>query len=881
MVSSEVQKKNSADEGVLTHNKMSGNMEISQKELGKSSETINEVKVDPSFRKINQNDICFHIWKVEEDRMEVVPKEDFGRFYDDCCYIIYAACPLGSFVNQDTISREAKPNVVLERFIHFWLGENVNTQKKSNIALKVMELDSYFSNICTEYRESQDNESVRFMSYFKKGIIIYSGALDLSSETCRLFQVRGRQWLSCVEMDSIDWHHFSSQYIMILNTDEKTFVWIGRASNVGDRREALEIAQRIRNSKSLSDLVIVDDGYEQSLKEEDKAIWNTFLPRNSRVVNQVAQNDKPESTSFKLYKCGYKGAKYFIDQVTSVIPSQIDLGDSTSVYILNGFSLGVWMWIGKNVPKLENVEAIRNGRGFIKKKKYPSSTLLIRVVEGHEPVEFTHLFPSWDDRETKTAQTLGKFDTFSLSQRPKMAAENQLIDDGTGEKHVYQVIGDLLSETSLRKSAAIFKSDSCYLVQYSVAFCGTQDLGISHVIYMWMGKAAKPEAVDKCTKFGKERFHKQGSKTILVKMNEGDETPHFLQIFSGKFVVLDPELSGNQLDGNGNNNNNDSPLESSKLEVYKIQGDSTFSSKALQIYPLNALNSKECFAIKSSSNVWVWCGQSSTGDAREVAKNIGSIFAAEYILITEGKEPKEFWDAVPKKIGQAVATSNSSLMTEIDLFEPKMGFPIDKSKVHLHLVSSYQEKLITQEILGFVQSDLLPENTYILDAGSITFVWCGKLSSQTNEDAFDSIAQEFLDTSTTPRRTTTARALVRQHCEPNIFTGFFSSWNRQFWEDFVPYVQLRHDVSHNGFSNGCMNVEHSVKNETEFDKHHKYPLEVLQQEAVNLPNEVDPVNRELHLTNDDFVAVFGMPFAKFDALPHWKKQELKKKHKLF
>ncbi|XP_055837205.1 villin-like protein quail [Episyrphus balteatus] len=841
-------------------------------------DTISEVRVDASFRKLPRKAICFHIWKIEEDRLEVVPRENFGSFYDDCCYIIYAACPVGTYVNQDTISREAKNNnTPLERFIHFWLGEKVTQQKKANVAHKVMELDTYFGNVATEYRESQDNESVRFMSYFKRGITIYSGALASSTDTCRIFQIRGRQWLSCVEMETISWHHFSSEYIMILNTGKQTFIWIGRSSNVGDRREALEIAKRFRNTTSSSEIIIVDDGYEQAMKEEDKQTWNTLLPRNNRVVNQGIQIDKPYSSSFKLYKCGYKGTKYWIDQVTSTLPSQNDLNDSKAVYILNGFSLGVWMWIGKNVPNVENIEAIRNGRGFIKKKKYPSSTLLIRVIEGHEPIEFTHLFPSWEDREAKTTQILGKFDTLSLSQRPKMAAENQLIDDGTGEKHVYQSSEDCLSEIALRKSAAIFRSNCCYIVQYTVAFCGTQDVGINNIIYMWIGKSSTPETASKCTKFGKERFHKLGDKTMVVKMNEGDETPHFLQIFSGKFVILKAEIGENLTNGNSNNNN--SPKKLSNLEIFKIQGDSSFTSKALQIHPLNSLTPKDCYVIRCSVGVWVWCGQSSTGDAREVAKNIGSIFADECTLVMEGKEPKEFWDSVSKQISQTVLATSSSLLNELP--QASIGIPIDKAKVHLHLVYNCRGKLITQEILGFGQSDLLPENTYILDAGAIAFVWCGKLSFQVDEEAFGSIAQEFLETSTTPRRTTTAIALVRQHSEPNIFTGFFDMWDRKFWDNFVPYEKLRHEITRNGFSNGLKNVEHSPKSDSDFDQHHKYPLGVLQQETLSLPSEVNPLKREVHLTHDDFVALFGMPFMEFDILPGWRKQELKKKFKLF
>lgn len=67
----------------------------------------------------------------------------------------------------------------------------------------------------------------------------------------------------------------------------------------------------------------------------------------------------------------------------------------------------------------------------------------------------------------------------------------------------------------------------------------------------------------------------------------------------------------------------------------------------------------------------------------------------------------------------------------------------------------------------------------------------------------------------------------------------------------------------------------------EFDKYPKYPLDVLRSEVNELPDSVDPKRKEIYLTNDDFVSIFDMNFSEFEMLPNWKKQELKKKFKLF
>lgn len=55
------------------------------------------------------------------------------------------------------------------------------------------------------------------------------------------------------------------------------------------------------------------------------------------------------------------------------------------------------MWVGKKVHEKEKAEALRNARGFVKKKRYPNNVKVTRVVEGSEPLEFKALFLAWHD----------------------------------------------------------------------------------------------------------------------------------------------------------------------------------------------------------------------------------------------------------------------------------------------------------------------------------------------------------------------------------------------------------------------------------------------------------------------------------------------------
>ena len=51
--------------------------------------------------------------------------------------------------------------------------------------------------------------------------------------------------------------------------------------------------------------------------------------------------------------------------------------------------------------------------------------------------------------------------------------------------------------------------------------------------------------------------------------------------------------------------------------------------------------------------------------------------------------------------------------------------------------------------------------------------------------------------------------------------------------------------------------------------------------ASDFPQSVNPSNKEQSLSEEEFVAVFGMDKASFQKLPSWKRTNLKKEHGLF
>lgn len=71
------------------------------------------------------------------------------------------------------------------------------------------------------------------------------------------------------------------------------------------------------------------------------------------------------------------------------------------------------------------------------------------------------------------------------------------------------------------------------------------------------------------------------------------------------------------------------------------------------------------------------------------------------------------------------------------------------------------------------------------------------------------------------------------------------------------------------------------KTTTDFDNYIKYPPAVLKSEPENLPAGVDVRRKEMHLTYDNFIAIFKMEPTEFEKLPTWKRQRLKQAAGLF
>jgi len=128
-------------------------------------------------------------------------------------------------------------------------------------------------------------------------------------------------------------------------------------------------------------VVVVEDGYEQTLPADDRKLFSSVLDPSARVVAPDRQHRVNPPSPIKLYKCSEQSGKYKVAEVKS---GPILRGDLTSgsVYLVDRGEAGVWAWVGRDVNARERLEAVRNARGFIKKKDYSDGVPVARTTEG-------------------------------------------------------------------------------------------------------------------------------------------------------------------------------------------------------------------------------------------------------------------------------------------------------------------------------------------------------------------------------------------------------------------------------------------------------------------------------------------------------------------
>ncbi|NXA46672.1 VILI protein, partial [Nothocercus julius] len=810
---------------------------------------------------LNKTTPGIQIWRIESMEMVPVPTKSYGSFYEGDCYVLLSTRKTGNGFSYD---------------IHYWLGQESSQDEQGAAAIYTTQMDDHLGTVAVQHREAQGHESETFRAYFKQGLIykkggVASGMKHVETNTYnvqRLLHVKGKKTVAAGEVE-MSWKSFNRGDVFLLDLGQLIVQWNGPDSNRTERLKAMTLAKDIRDRErgGRAKVGVVDGENEDASPELMKVLVHMLGEKpeiKAAIPDEVV--DQKLKTSLKLYHVSDSSGNLVIQEV-AVRPLTQDMLLHEDCYILDQGGLKIFVWKGRDSTKEEKQQAMSRALGFIKAKNYPASTSVETENDGSESSVFRQLFQKW----TVPSQTSGlgkthtvgkvakveqvKFDATTLHAKPQLAAQQKMVDDGSGEVEVWRVESQELVPVEKRWLGHFYGGD-CYLVLY------TYHVGpkVNRIIYIWQGRHASTDELAASAYQAVALDQKYNNEPVQVRVTMGKEPAHLMAIFKGKMVVY---AGGTSRAGSTE------PVPSTRL--FQVHGTNEYNTKAFEV-PVRAssLNSNDVFVLKTPKSCYLWYGKGCSGDEREMAKMVADIISkAEKPVVAEGQEPPEFWVALG---GKSHYADSKRLQEETSSMPPRLFECSNKTGTFL-----------ATEIVDFTQDDLEEDDVYLLDSWDQVFFWIGKGANESEKESAAVMAQEYLRSDPSGRDLQTPIIVVKQGYEPPTFTGWFLAWDPLKWTDKKSYEELKAELANDG---GLDQLTSEITSRQEIftatttlipSKLEIFPLDVLQNvSAEDLPRGVDPSRKE-----QDFKVAFGMSRSAFAALPLWKQQNLKKEKGLF
>uniref|UniRef100_A0A8C1WMK9 Villin-1 n=1 Tax=Cyprinus carpio TaxID=7962 RepID=A0A8C1WMK9_CYPCA len=782
-----------------------------------------DVKTDVP-KVLNKTTPGLQIWR----NMELVPcpSNTFGQFFEGDSYVILYTHKTSNNYTYD---------------IHYWLGKETSQDEQGAAAIYTTQMDEHLGGAAVQHRETQGHESATFQGYFKQGIIykkggVASGMKQVETNTYnirRLLHVKGNKHVVAGEVE-MSWKSFNQGDVFLLDLGSLIIQWNGP-----------------KMMKTITFLMQMD------IRDRE---------RGGRVQVTVVEGDDEKSSedAMKLMIKAMGEKK----QIKDAIPDEIvDEKLKTDCYLLDQGGIKIFIWKGKKASKTERAESLKKAEAYIKAKGYPTSTYVETVSEGAESSVFKQLFQKWTDK----GQTVGlgtthspgkiakveqvKFDATSMHARPDLAAQQKMVDDGSGEAEVWR-IEDNEPVPVERKWLGHFYGGDCYLILYKYEV----NSKLHYILYMWQGRHASTAELTASAYQAVILDQKYNGEPVQVRVPMGKEPMHLMAIFKGKMVVYE---EGSSREGSSHSQ--------PSVRLFHVHGTNEFNTRAVEVPPRSSsLNSNDVFMLSTDKCCYLWYGKGCSGDEREMAKTLADIISKrEKNVIAEGQEPADFWVNLG---GKSQYANSKRLQDENCSITPR-----------LFECSNQTGRFIATEITNFNQDDLDEDDVMLLDIWDQVYLWIGKGANDKEKHDAVVTAQEYLKSHPAGRDLDTPILVVKQGFEPPTFTGWFHAWDPQKWsgtfsDNLTPCAQdLTKPTSNQTNSSNSTQGANLPRPVTETFP----PEKLVNVQTEDLPDGVDPTRKEDYLSNDDFKLIMGISRNDFYALPSWKQLNLKKKMGLF
>jgi gelsolin len=276
--------------------------------------------------------------------------------------------------------------------VHFWLGKNSSQDEIGVAAYKAVELDDLLDDGPVQWRETQENESALFQSYFK-ALQYLEGGIASGFRTVkpeeykpRLFHVkRTAKTVRATEV-SVAAKSLNHGDVFVLDAGKEVYLYIGEHSNAFEKMKGGALAQNIVSARQ---------GKSKFIAEPDEKFWKTLGGTEKDVQPAIPDDEKEHPTSDTpvadkcvLWHLSDASGKMEFKKVHEgkVLQSMFKSDD---VFILDA-NVSVFVWIGKGASQAEKSQAMKVATEYLKNNNKPLTTPVMRIMEG----QIHHVFGS-------------------------------------------------------------------------------------------------------------------------------------------------------------------------------------------------------------------------------------------------------------------------------------------------------------------------------------------------------------------------------------------------------------------------------------------------------------------------------------------------------
>ncbi|XP_058274475.1 scinderin like b [Hemibagrus wyckioides] len=700
------------------------------------------------------------IWRIENMDLKPVPKNLHGSFYTGDAYLLLYTTPAPSY------------------YIHIWIGGECSQDESGAAAIFAVQLDDHLGGGPVQFREVQNKESVNFLGYFKSGIKYQKGGVAsgfhhvVTNQVSvkRLLHVKGRRAIRATEVN-MSWSSFNKGDCFIVDLGQDIYQWIGSECNRFEMVKASQVAIDIRDNErsGRAKVSIVEEG------SEPQELIDVLGPKTS-IAPATPDDEKVETSNKK------KGVLYLISDATGCMKTSVvapsspfkqEMLSPDDCFILdNGVDGNVFVWKGPNANTEERKAAMKVAQEFIKEKNYSNETQIQVLPAGGETTLFKQFFSNWMDKDQTTgprkAYTIGKiaqvtqvpFDPSTLHTNQTMAAQHNMVDDGSGKVQIWRVEGGARVAVDPASYGQFFGGD-CYIILYSYK----QGCREQHIIYTWQGLKSTQDELATSAFLTVQLDDSMGGAPVQVRVTQGQEPPHLMSLFKGKPMIIH----------SGGTSRKGGQTQAGTTRLFHVRTSTTKATRAVEVNPCaSKLNSNDVFVLKSPNSLFVWRGVGASDTEITGAKFVVSFLGGKPVDVAEGKEPAEFWAALGGKKEYQTSKTLKNTIKPARLFG----------------CSNKTGRLTVEEVPGdFNQADLATDDVMLLDTWDQIFLWVGKEANEVEKTGAPKIAKDYVATDPAGRCGIPI-TIIKQGNEPPTFTGWFLCWDPTMW-DINPLEKIR------------------------------------------------------------------------------------------